>query len=85
MATQTVHLFVFNTLSDWEPAFAIAGINNTAFQAQPGGGMLSRPTCCHRSERDYRRRGTSHRFCLPYLQAAWRVWRPNAGSMVWAL
>lgn len=36
MTTQTVHLFVFNTLSDWEPAFAIAGINNPAFQAQPG-------------------------------------------------
>lgn len=36
MASQTVHLFVFDTLADWEPAFAIAGINNPAFQAQPG-------------------------------------------------
>jgi putative intracellular protease/amidase len=31
-----VHLYVFDTLSDWEPAFAIAGINNPAFQKQPG-------------------------------------------------
>jgi len=36
MATQTIHLFVFDTLADWEPAFALAGINNPAFQAQPG-------------------------------------------------
>ncbi|MGH2479514.1 MAG: type 1 glutamine amidotransferase family protein [Ktedonobacteraceae bacterium] len=36
MLQQTIHLFVFDTLSDWEPAFAIAGINNPAFQAQPG-------------------------------------------------
>lgn len=36
MAEQTVHLFVFDTLADWEPSFAIAGINNPAFQAQPG-------------------------------------------------
>lgn len=36
MEQQTVHLFVFDTLSDWEPGFAIAGINNPAWQAQPG-------------------------------------------------
>jgi putative intracellular protease/amidase len=36
MKQQTVHLFVFNTLADWEPGFAIAGLNNPAFQAQPG-------------------------------------------------
>lgn len=36
MDKRTVHLFVFGTLSDWEPAFAISGINNPAFQAQPG-------------------------------------------------
>jgi putative intracellular protease/amidase len=36
MEKQTVHLFVFDTLSDWEPAFAIAAINNPAFQAHPG-------------------------------------------------
>ena len=36
MATQTIHLFVFDTLADWEPAFVLAGINNPAFQAQPG-------------------------------------------------
>jgi hypothetical protein len=31
-----VHLFVFDTLSDWEPSFAVAGLNNPAFQATPG-------------------------------------------------
>jgi putative intracellular protease/amidase len=36
MTTRTVHLFVFDSLSDWEPAFAIAGINNPAFQKEPG-------------------------------------------------
>lgn len=33
---QTVHLFVFDTLADWEPGFAVAGINNPEFQSQPG-------------------------------------------------
>jgi putative intracellular protease/amidase len=33
---QTVHLFVFDTLADWEPGYAIAGINNPAYQTQPG-------------------------------------------------
>jgi putative intracellular protease/amidase len=32
----TVHLFVFDTLSDWEPGYAIAGINNPQFQREPG-------------------------------------------------
>jgi putative intracellular protease/amidase len=36
MNKQTVHLFVFDTLSDWEPGYAIAGINNPAFQTNPG-------------------------------------------------
>jgi putative intracellular protease/amidase len=36
MQKQTIHLFVFNTLSDWEPGYAVAGINNPAFQARPG-------------------------------------------------
>lgn len=36
MKQQTVHLFVFDTLADWEPGFAIAGINKPAFQTQPG-------------------------------------------------
>ncbi len=36
MKAQTVHLFIFETLADWEPAFAIAGINKPAFQTQPG-------------------------------------------------
>jgi putative intracellular protease/amidase len=34
MSKPFVHLFVFDTLADWEPSFAIAGINNPAF----GGG-----------------------------------------------
>jgi putative intracellular protease/amidase len=36
MESQYVHLFVFDTLSDWEPAFAVAGINNPAYQKRPG-------------------------------------------------
>ena len=36
MEAQTVHLFVFNGMADWEPAFAIAGINNPRFQREPG-------------------------------------------------
>lgn len=36
MEQETVHLFVFDTLSDWEPAHAVAGINTPAFQKQPG-------------------------------------------------
>ena len=32
----TVHLFVFDTLADWEPGYAVAGINNPAYQVQPG-------------------------------------------------
>jgi putative intracellular protease/amidase len=36
MKQQTVHLFVFDSLADWEPGFAVAGLNNPAFQAQPG-------------------------------------------------
>ena len=36
MEQQTVHLFVFDTLSDWEPSYAVAGINTSTFQKQPG-------------------------------------------------
>ena len=36
MEGQTVHLFVFNGMADWEPSFAIAGINNPRFQNEPG-------------------------------------------------
>jgi putative intracellular protease/amidase len=36
MDRQTVHLFVFDGLFDWEPGHAIAGVNNPAFQVQPG-------------------------------------------------
>lgn len=36
MKKQTVHLFVFNTLADWETGFAIAGINNPDMQLHPG-------------------------------------------------
>lgn len=33
---QTVHLFVVDGLADWEPGFAIAGINHPAYQTNPG-------------------------------------------------
>ncbi len=33
---ETVHLFVFDTLADWEPGFAVAGINNPRLQRRPG-------------------------------------------------
>jgi hypothetical protein len=33
---QIVHLFVFDTLADWETGYAIAGINNSDAQANPG-------------------------------------------------
>jgi putative intracellular protease/amidase len=33
---QTVHLFVFDTLADWEPGFAVAGLNNPDGQKAPG-------------------------------------------------
>jgi putative intracellular protease/amidase len=36
MKTQEVYLFVFDGLSDWEAAFAIAGINSPTFQKAPG-------------------------------------------------
>ncbi len=36
MDQQTVHLFVFSSMADWEPALAIAGINNPRFQREPG-------------------------------------------------
>jgi putative intracellular protease/amidase len=36
MQSQTVHLFVFDSLADWEPGYAVAGINNPAYQTQPG-------------------------------------------------
>ena len=34
--TQSVHCFVFDSLSDWEPGFAIAGINSPLYQREPG-------------------------------------------------
>lgn len=33
---QTIHLFVFDTLADWEPGFVVAGINNPDGQKAPG-------------------------------------------------
>lgn len=36
MQPRTVHLFVFDTLADWEPGYAVAGINNPAYQTHPG-------------------------------------------------
>jgi len=32
MSIRNVHLFVFDSMSDWQAAFAIAGINNPRFQ-----------------------------------------------------
>lgn len=32
-----VHLFVFDSMSDWEAGYAVAGINNPQFQKNPGG------------------------------------------------
>lgn len=36
MEKHIVHLFVFDTLADWEAGFAVAGINNPVFQKHPG-------------------------------------------------
>ena len=36
MNIRNVHLFVFDSMADWEAAFAIAGINNPQFQRTPG-------------------------------------------------
>ena len=36
MVQQPVHLFVFDSMADWEAAFAVAGINNPRFQRHPG-------------------------------------------------
>jgi len=36
MKQQNVNLFVFDSLSDWEAGYAIAGINNPQFQKNPG-------------------------------------------------
>jgi len=36
MKPQDVHLFVFDSLSDWEIGYAVAGINNPQFQLNPG-------------------------------------------------
>lgn len=36
MEKQFVHLFVFNTLADWETGYAVAGINNPDMQKHPG-------------------------------------------------
>ena len=36
MNQQDVHLYVFDSLSDWEASYAIAGINNPQFQKNPG-------------------------------------------------
>jgi putative intracellular protease/amidase len=36
VTANVVHLFVFDSMADWEAAFAIAGINNPQFQLTPG-------------------------------------------------
>lgn len=35
MSTRTVHLFVFDTMADWEAAYAVAAINSPQFQSGP--------------------------------------------------
>jgi putative intracellular protease/amidase len=35
MTRETVHLFVLDTMADWEAAYAIASINKPAYQKQP--------------------------------------------------
>ena len=32
---RTVHLFVFDTMADWEAAYAVAAINNPRFASAP--------------------------------------------------
>jgi putative intracellular protease/amidase len=34
--SETIHLFVFDSLADWEPGFAVAGINSPEGQKVPG-------------------------------------------------
>jgi putative intracellular protease/amidase len=36
MDSRPVHVFVFDTLADWEYGYAVAGINNPSFQIHPG-------------------------------------------------
>jgi putative intracellular protease/amidase len=36
MSARNVYLFVFDSMSDWEASFAVAGINNPRFQKHPG-------------------------------------------------
>jgi putative intracellular protease/amidase len=36
MEPSTVHLFVFESMSDWEYGYLIAGVNNPQFQKAPG-------------------------------------------------
>lgn len=36
MNPEIVHLLVLDTMADWEPGYAVAGINQPTFQANPG-------------------------------------------------
>jgi putative intracellular protease/amidase len=36
MEQQTVHLFVLDTMADWETGYAVAGINQPEYQVNPG-------------------------------------------------
>jgi putative intracellular protease/amidase len=40
MKQQDVHLFVFDSLSDWEAGYAVAGINSPQFQRNPGSSRI---------------------------------------------
>src|SRR6266567_230062 len=35
-SNKIVHLLVFDTMADWEAAYAVAAINNPQFQCDPG-------------------------------------------------
>jgi putative intracellular protease/amidase len=41
MNMQDIHLFVFDSLSDWEAAYAIAGINNPQFHREAAKATLA--------------------------------------------
>jgi hypothetical protein len=45
MKKATVHLFVFDTMSDWEYGYLAAGINNPQFQKYPGSSGSGQSHC----------------------------------------
>ncbi len=53
MSSRNVYLFVFDSMADWEAAFAISGINNPQFQ------RAARPVS-RRHRRHLQRAGDKH-------------------------